>query len=274
MFELSLVFGALVGLSLGLTGGGGSIFAVPLLVYGLSIAPREAIGVSLASVGTTALVGFLWRLRKSEIDLRTGSLFAVSGVLGAPLGTTVGGRLSDDTLLVLFSIVMLVVAARMWSKESAAARELPLPSPGCPEPTGPACRRDGSGTLRLNSRCAVVLFLAGIATGVFSGLFGVGGGFLIVPALVFFSSLDIRRAAATSLYVIALTSASGVLSYTVSGGQALDPNLTILFSVGGVLGLFSGMLLAARLSGLTLRRVFSVSMVLVAAFTVTKTTVS
>jgi len=87
MFLLSLVFGSIVGFSLGLTGGGGSIFAVPFLVYGLSVAPREAVGVSLAAVGITALVGTLDRLRARQVEVRTGLIFAFAGMLGAPVGS-------------------------------------------------------------------------------------------------------------------------------------------------------------------------------------------
>lgn len=276
MSELSALFGVFVGFSLGLTGGGGSIFAVPLLVYGLSASPRDAVGISLGAVGVTALVGFLGRLPGREVELRTGILFAVSGMLGAPLGSSLGGHIPDTALLSLFSVLMLLVAAHMWVKatrnpeESTEVRAL-LGTRD--DVSGSACRRDPSGKLEITSRCAVVLSLAGIVTGVLSGLFGVGGGFVIVPALVFFSGMDIRRAVATSLLVVALVSLSGALSYAVSG-ETLNIALALLFAAGGIAGLLLGMLVAKRLSGPVLQKVFAVAIVLVAGFTIAKTIVS
>jgi len=109
MLPLSILFGSLVGFTLGLTGGGGSLLAVPLLVYGLAIAPREAFGVSLAAVGATALVGVIPRIRAGQVEVGTGVLFAIAGMIGAPLGTWVAGMISETVLLVLFSVLMLVV---------------------------------------------------------------------------------------------------------------------------------------------------------------------
>ncbi|MCA9152842.1 MAG: TSUP family transporter, partial [Planctomycetales bacterium] len=102
-FSVAIIFGSLVGFALGLTGGGGGIFAVPLLVYGMSIAPREAVGVSLASVGGTALLGVTPRLFRGEVEVRTGLMFAVAGMLGAPLGSWLSKLLPESLLLVLFS---------------------------------------------------------------------------------------------------------------------------------------------------------------------------
>ncbi len=120
MLALNPIFGAVVGLSLGLTGGGGSIFAVPLLIYGLGVRPREAIGVSLAAVGVTALVGAVQRLRSGQVEVKTGLLFAAAGMLATPAGAWLGGRLPEAVLLVLFAGLMIAVAVRMWLK---AARD-------------------------------------------------------------------------------------------------------------------------------------------------------
>ena len=114
MWVFGLLFGAVVGFSLGLTGGGGSIFAVPLLVYGLSVAPHDAVGVSLAAVGMTALVGAIERLRARQVEVRTGILFAVAGMLGAPVGSWLSGRIPENMLLLLFAVLMLFIAGRMW----------------------------------------------------------------------------------------------------------------------------------------------------------------
>ena len=230
---LSLLFGAVVGLSLGLTGGGGSIFAVPLLVYGLAVRPREAVGVSLAAVGATALVGGLRRLARGEVEVRTGLLFAVAGMLGAPAGSWLGRRVPEAVLLALFAGLMVLVAVRMWLKasrrpeEAAAVRATVAPIARRRAGAGLPPRPEPGGS-RLTSRCFAVLVVAGLATGVLSGLFGVGGGFVVVPALVLFTGMGIHRAVATSLLVIALVSASGVASY-LAAGRPLPLELTGLF---------------------------------------------
>ncbi len=119
MTILSVLFGTIVGFSLGLTGGGGSIFAVPLLVYGLSVPAREAVGTSLAAVGATALFGAVQRLRTGEIDLRVGLLFAAAGMLGAPAGSWIGGRVPEPALLVI-----ALVSASGVASAVAAGRAL------------------------------------------------------------------------------------------------------------------------------------------------------
>lgn len=121
MIGLSLLFGTIVGLSLGLTGGGGAIFAVPLLVYGLAVAPQDAVGISLAAVGATALIGALQRLRAHEVDLATGVLFALAGMVGAPLGAWLNPRLPGALLLMLFALLMLVVAVSLLQQHGIAA---------------------------------------------------------------------------------------------------------------------------------------------------------
>ena len=114
MTILTVLCGAVVGLSLGLTGGGGAIFAVPLLVYALGVDPHAAIGVSLVTVGLTSFVGFAQRLRIGAVEIRTGLLFAVAGMLTAPLGAWLATRFPESLLLVTFALLMLVIAARMW----------------------------------------------------------------------------------------------------------------------------------------------------------------
>jgi uncharacterized membrane protein YfcA len=258
-----------VGFSLGLTGGGGSILAVPLLVYGLAVAPKQAVGLSLAAVGATALVGAAQRLWRGEVELPTGLMFALAGMLGAPAGSWIGRRVPDAVLLVAFAVLMLWVAARMWlnairrPEEAAVVRavldqaQLAL--------IGPACRRDPAGRLTLTSRCALVMAGVGVLTGVLSGLFGVGGGFVIVPALVLFTGMDIRRAVATSLLVIALVSAAGLASY-LAGHQPLQLGLTGLFVGGGIAGLGIGTVVGRRMSPVLLQKVFALVIVAVAVF--------
>lgn len=270
MLPLSLIFGAVVGLSLGLTGGGGAIFAVPLLVYGLSVPTRDAVGVSLAAVGATSLVGFLNRWRSTQVEIRTGLLFAAAGMLGAPIGAWLAGLLPETLLLSLFAGLMFVVAIRLWQQASRlTAKSAELTCSTTDDRDGPTCRRDEAGTLILNTRCAVLLLGVGVVTGVLSGLFGVGGGFVIVPALVLFSGMSIHRAVGTSLLVIALVSVSGVASH-LWAGRVISPELTGMFVLGGVAGLFAGQAIGQRLSGPLLQKSFVVAILAVAAFVIVR----
>jgi uncharacterized membrane protein YfcA len=253
---LGPVFGLVVGLALGLTGGGGSILAVPLLVYGLAVAPSEAVGLSLAAVGSTALVGALQRCRYGEVDGRTGLSFAAAGMLGAPAGTWINAYLPDALLLGLFGGLVLFVAVRMWRRVSQTPGSLR------PRRTRPTWRWHDTG----------ILLAAGFATGVLSGLFGVGGGFVIVPALVLIRGMPIHRAVATSLLVIALVSAAGVTSYLVAGRPLALP-LASLFVIGGAGGVALGTLLGRRLSGPNLQKGFAVALIAVAVFMITRSIV-
>lgn len=270
MTPLSLLAGALVGLSLGLTGGGGAIFAVPLLVYGFGCPPREAVGVSLIAVGVTSLLGFLHRWRSGDAELATGAFFAVAGMLGAPIGTWLADRLPDAALLLSFAALMVVVATRMWQQSLHPI----LPTDSCPPSKtddGPACQRDRSGRLILTSRCARLLLVIGAMTGVLSGLFGVGGGFVIVPALVLFSGMSMQRAIGTSLMVISLVSASGIASQ-LWAGRTIPIGLATSFVLGGVVGLYAGQRVSRALPAWGLQRLFAVAILAVAVFIILRHT--
>jgi uncharacterized membrane protein YfcA len=251
---LAIAFGLVVGFALGLTGGGGSIFAVPLLVYGLGVEPRQAVGVSLASVGTTALIGALGRLRSGDVEVGTGLIFCVGGILGAPVGSWIAASIPGSVLMALFGGLMLLVAGLMFRP-----RPIPLPAPTAAETVSPARTAP--------ARRVPLLMAVGLLTGVLAGLFGVGGGFLIVPALVLLGGLNMRQAVATSLLAIALISASGVASYVLAG-RPLPLDVTILFIVGGAVGMAVGTRLGGHLSEHFLRRTFATALVVVAAFVV------
>ncbi len=255
MTALSPLFGMVVGFSLGLTGGGGSIFAVPLLVYGLSIAPREAIGISLAAVGATAFVGAVQRGLAGDVDLRIGLWFAAAGMLGAPMGSWLSADIPEPALLLLFACLMAFVAQRMW--RLASAEQLDVPD------------HKTRKQMKHLSRRALMLVLTGLLTGVLSGMLGVGGGFLIVPALVLASGMTIHRAVSTSLIVIALVSTSGVMAY-IAAGRPLELTLASLFVLGGVAGMGVGTQLSRKLSGPILQKSFAFVMALVAVFIIAK----
>jgi uncharacterized membrane protein YfcA len=267
MFALSILFGVAVGFALGLTGGGGSLLAVPLLVYGLSIAPREAIGISLAAVGVTALLGVIPRLRLGQVETGTSLLFAAAGIVGAPLGTIVAEQLPETMLLSLFAVLMLVVAARMWR---LSARSAGAERPRLTRGREAMCRRSEEGKLHFTSPCAVMLTVVGLATGFLTGMFGIGGGFIVVPALVLFTRMPIRRAVATSLLVIVLVSISGVAAH-LSAGREISLWIAGTFVLGGAIGMTIAGALADRLPASALQKVFAAGIALVAAFIIGRT---
>ena len=262
-YSLSVLFGSLVGFALGLTGGGGSLLAVPLLVYGLSIAPREAFAISLAAVGATALMGLVQRIRVGEVELGTGVLFALAGMIGAPVGIWLAGKIPEAVLLILFAILMLFISWKMWRDSSKKINNKSQLEPS-------TCQREESGKLKFTSRCALLLILVGLGTGFLSGMFGVGGGVVIVPALVMFSGMPIHRAVGTSLLVIVLISISGVSSHFVAG-RGISLEVTGLFVLGGILGLVLSNVVSKRISSSMLQKLFAVGIVIIAIFIVGKT---
>jgi uncharacterized membrane protein YfcA len=267
VLTLSLLFGTVVGFALGLTGGGGGVFAVPMLVYGLSVAPRDAVGISLAAVGGTALLGVLPRLRSGQVELGTGLWFALAGMVGAPLGSWTAGQIPEALLLVLFAVLMFVVAVRMWR---GASRVTEIGRIAADDSAAIGCRRDGEGQLRMTSGCAFLLAMLGLACGFLSGLFGVGGGFVIVPSLVLVGGMPMHRAVGTSLLAVVLISATGVVSHGLAG-RAFAWEITGLFLVGGMLGVTLGTWFGRRLSGARLQKVFAATIVGVAILVVGKT---
>jgi uncharacterized membrane protein YfcA len=268
MNAASLAAGAIVGLSLGLTGGGGAIFAVPLLVYWIGVDPRTAVSISLVTVAATALVGAIERWWYGQVELRTGLLFAAAGMLTAPAGSWLGDRLPPRALLAAFAGLMLVIAVRMWRKASDRSEQ----TAACVfvSGVGPTCGRDAEGRLRMTTRCFVLLTTVGLVVGLLSGLFGVGGGFLIVPALVAFATMDVFRAVGTSLFVMSLVGASAVAAQLVAG-RSIPVEIVASFVAGSVPALFAGSRLGRRLGGATLARVFAMVIVLVATFIIFKT---
>jgi uncharacterized membrane protein YfcA len=248
---LGLLYGLIVGVSLGLTGGGGSIFAVPLLIYGLATEARTAIGLSLAAVGITAGFGAALRWKAGEVEMQAGLIFAVAGMIFAPIGTALGHLIPTAVLLSIFALVMAIVGWRMWRGKPGAAIE---PGP---------CVRNGEG--KLGAGCYVRLTGAGAVAGILSGLFGVGGGFIIVPVLMYVTGMSIHRAVATSLMVIFLISASAVLANVVHG-QLFPMPLSVFFLGGGFAGMLIGSRWRSRLSSGTLQHVFAIGMWMVAAY--------
>ncbi|TFW16050.1 sulfite exporter TauE/SafE family protein [Massilia arenosa] len=246
---LALLLGAAVGLILALTGAGGGILAVPALVFGVGLGVAQAGPIGLLSVGLAALLGALLGLRHGVVRYRAASLMAVTGVLVAPAGLWLAHHMSNRWLSVLFALVLMHVALRTLRQ----ARGLT----SAHRPTGHPCVRDaGTGRFIWTAPCARVLTLAGSAAGLLSGLLGVGGGFVMVPALRRYTDLDMQSTVATSLAVIGLVSAAGVAGSAIAG--TLDWQVGLPFAAGALAGMLGGRPLARRLSGPTLQTGFAV----------------
>ena len=240
---LALALSTLIGLSLGLLGGGGSILAVPMLVYVARIGVHSAIGMSLAVVGATALVGGLVHARAGRVDLRAAALFGSAGVVGAPLGAQATHLLAPRVLLLLFAGLMLAVGGLMLRSRGTPRHEASRAHP-------------------------VAVPTAGFGVGLLTGFLGVGGGFLIVPALTLFARLPIDVAIGTSLLVIAANSAAGVLGHLRQGEMPLG--FTAAFTTSAALGALAGVRLASSLDPTRLRRAFAVFVILVGLFLLAK----
>jgi uncharacterized membrane protein YfcA len=255
-------FGAIVGLALGLTGGGGSIFAMPALIYGLQIAPAEAVPISLVAVGMTALVGALHAIRARLVIWQPTIMFVIGGVIGAPLGIATAHYIPAQWIVTGFAALALTIGTLMWLRvrgrphEAGAVRASPEGGEG-----GAICVLAPDGQLRFTAPCAFVLSVVGIGTGFLSGLFGVGGGFLIVPALVLVTRMGVHNAVATSLLIISAIGFAGAASSVLHGN--VNWPILLPFAAGGAVAMLTGRRFAHRVAGPTLQRVFSVLIVLV-----------
>jgi uncharacterized membrane protein YfcA len=221
--------GGIVGLVLGLVGGGGSILAAPLLVYVVGVgSPHLAIGTSALAVSASALGNLLPHWREGHIKWRCAAVFAGAGMLGALGGATAAKAFDGDKLLTLFGLVMLVVGGVMLRKrEDAGDPDVRL-------------------TLETARELLPMLLGVGFAVGVFSGFFGIGGGFLIVPGLMLSTKMPLTVAIGTSLVAVTAFGAATAVSYALSG--MVDWPVAGFFILGGVAGGFSGVALGKTLA--------------------------
>ncbi|HUI95533.1 MAG TPA: sulfite exporter TauE/SafE family protein [Xanthobacteraceae bacterium] len=220
-----LASGVLVGFSLGLIGGGGSILAVPLMVYLVGVPDAHvAIGTSAVAVGANAAANLMPHARRGTVSWRCAGVFAIAGVIGAITGSSLGKWMDGQRLLALFALLMVVVGATMLKRRSAAGAE----------------------AVRLSRENLPKLLLLGLLTGCLSGFFGIGGGFLIVPGLMLATGMGILNAVGSSLVAVAAFGLTTAANYAVSG--LVDWRLAVTFLAGGVLGGLIGAPLAKRLA--------------------------
>lgn len=229
--DLITILGAvLIGLSLGLTGAGGSVITLPVLVYLAGLPPREAVGMSLFVVGSAALVGAVQRFVRGEFHLRAAAVFAITGIIGAALGAQITPLVSPATLMLIFALLIIVIATLMLRGGVAEPAMMPECKP---------------------LRC----ILAGLGVGLLTGFIGVGGGFLLMPAMVKFARLPLPVATGTSLAVIAINATAGFVSHY---GEAPPRwTLALLFAGIAAAGVLIGNALAPRLPVARLRQIFA-----------------
>ncbi|MGD8859123.1 MAG: sulfite exporter TauE/SafE family protein [Myxococcales bacterium] len=241
---LALTLSLLIGLSLGLLGGGGSILTVPILVYALGVPAKEAIATSLFVVGVTSLAAVVPHARAGRVQLRTGIIFGTAGMVGAYLAGLVAHYIPASILLLSFAAMMLVTAVAMMRGRRSAGEdsetdvERPLP--------------------------VAKVVAEGLVVGAVTGLVGAGGGFLVVPALVLLGGLPMRVAVGTSLVVISMKSLAGLAGYL--GHVSIDWKLAVIVALSAVVGSMVGGRLAARISQERLRKGFAWFVVVMGAF--------
>lgn len=240
MSALGLVLSVLIGVSLGFFGGGGSILTVPLLVYVFGLEPKQAIASSLLVVGAASMTGALQHWRAGNVELRTGLAFGAAGMAGAYAGGRAGAYVDGALLLILFAAMMALTSVAMWR--------------GRRGPVHAAASERGLGRL----------VAQGLGVGLFTGLVGAGGGFLIVPALALWARLPMRAAVGTSLFVIVLNTLAGFSGY--ASHVRVDLALVGAVAAAAIAGSFLGSALAHRSDPARLRRGFAVFVAVMAAW--------
>jgi uncharacterized membrane protein YfcA len=214
---LALALGVVIGVLLGLLGGGGSILAVPALVYALGLGVELAIAISLIVIGVASAAGAVPKVRAGQVQWRLAGIFAAVGMPATLAGAAIGRHLSQPAIMLGFAVVMVIAGWRMLSDSAN---------------TGTACKVGDDG---INwRRCAPRSILSGVAVGLLTGLFGVGGGFLIIPALVLMLGVEMPIAVGTSLLIIVANSAAGLILHL--SGVSIDWTIAAAFVATAMVG--------------------------------------
>lgn len=247
MTVVSLLLAVLIGLAIGLLGGGGAILAVPIFVYMLGFGAREAVASSLVVVGIASLFGAAEHWREGHVRLRVALVFGLFAMAGSFGGARLAAFLSEAFQLTLLAVVMPVAAFFVFRENDSDEGEA----------------KDGADE-GFPAWAHLGLPALGMAVGMLTGLVGVGGGFLIVPALALLAKTPMKEAVGTSLLVIAMNSASGFLGYL--GRVEIQWGLLALFTAVAVAGSFAGTYLARFIPQVALRKVFAIFLVGIATF--------
>ncbi len=252
MLALAIPFGFAIGLAVGMLGGGGSVLAVPVLVYALEQDVETATTISLVVVTAAAVAGGYGHALNGRVCWRHTAAFTAAALPGIIGGTALGNRVEGSALVAGFALVMLAAAAATWRKATTGAAD--------DEPSGHACP-----ALSLSRDVS-----AGLLVGFLTGFFGVGGGFIIVPTLAVALAFSMRAAIGTSLAIITTTSILGVIVH-LSAGRTLDADLTLVMGAACVAGSLLGARLSSRVPQATLGRAFAGLVVAVAAYLLVST---
>lgn len=257
IYLISMLPGLFTGIVLALTGAGGTIIAVPLLMFSLHLTVVEAAPIGLLAVSISAGIGALIAFRQKKVRYRAASLIALTGALAAPAGLWAAQRLPNTPLTLLFAGVLIYVAIHML-------RYNRLNNDGDVKTfVEPPCRiSDIDGRLSWNFSCFRALTLSGVMAGFLSGLLGVGGGFVVVPALRKATNLDMPSIMATSLAIIVLISSVGVVSSILI--NAMQWSVAIPFCAGTIAGMLLGRMFAAHFAGQQLQYSFAILAIIVA----------
>lgn len=248
------ILGACIGISLGLIGGGGSVLALPILVYVMGVSPKPAIAMTLVIVGTVSLIGIIPHWRAGNVNFKKAFMFGSATMLGAFIGAKIAALpfITGSFQLLLFAAMMIVAAGFMIIKSSKNSAKT-KPNTDLAFYPKPVCKY-----------CWLWMLTEGLVVGVLTGLVGVGGGFAIVPALVLLANTPMKEAIGTSLLIIACNSVAGFLGYF--GQVVLDWNLIGSFIVAASLGIVAGAYLARYVDAKQLQKAFGYFLLAVAAF--------
>jgi uncharacterized protein len=279
---LAVPIGILIGLSLGALGGGGSILTVPALVYLLGVNPHSATTASLIIVGFTSLVGMAAHRRAGRVQVRPGIIFGVLGAGGAYAGSLLSASIGPGVLLAAFSVLMTGVAVTMLRRLRASAAPVPQPPPVAIPQAIPAAvpGRQGSGvelrqapplvSARAQPRPAVSpvrVVIAATVVGLVTGFFGVGGGFVVVPALILALGFDMPAAVGTSLLVIAINCAWALLPRLGAQHASIGIPVLLTFTAAAIAGTLAGTRIASKVRPERLTGALAVLMIAVACYT-------
>lgn len=268
---VEIFIGLVIGIVLGLTGAGGSVFAVPLFLLLTPMSTSDAMGIALAAVAVSASYGTLSFGRK-RVLWTPALLLAFGGMLTAPIGKWLAISLNETLLISGFCLLAFTIALRMWNQVKNNPQDVVIVRGNVDGdidlPSGLMCRMSPTGQFQLKPRCLSGLIVGGLLIGFMSGLFGVGGGFLIIPLLIYLSQLDMRIAVATSLFVIAMVSSTGFISHIYFSSSLDWPGLFRIM-LASVAGMVLSQLFSKKLAGSTLQKVFAVALLLVSLLTLT-----
>lgn len=263
---ITVLLGTFTGIVLALTGAGGAIIAVPLLIFGLHLAVAEAAPIALLAVCLSATIGALLALRQRKVRYRAAGFIAITGAVAAPIGIWLAQKTPNAPLTLLFAAVLMYVAFDMFRQSKRSNEEI---AASVSRTIAKPCLLDSpGGRLIWTWPCVGALTISGLSAGSLSGLLGVGGGFVVVPALKKVTNLQMQSIFATSLIVIALISATGVASAALMG--AMNWSIAIPFAGGAMAGMLLGRPFANRFSGPKLQQSFAVMAALVSAGMVIK----